>query len=374
MKIIITVNTYYPLTDGVQSVTQYHAEGLSKLGHQVTVVSVLHSGMKEVEWHNGVKIIRYNIHTKHALHGGDKVGYRELITRLCDNADVLLNVATQTATTEVLFPILDELKVKKILYMHGMHDFSWHQFGFSYSVHKIWNDIRWGWDYIHNGKYLKKYDEVIQLHALDKATIFFKKKYNINSVVIENAAETMFFDNSDITYGDYLLNVSNFDSRKNQKLLLEAYYKSEQTKTELVLVGSKKNSYSSYLNKLKEQYDKKYGERKVKILDNVPREKIAELVKESKIFLLGSKWEAFPIAITEAMAAKRPFISTDVGIVRFLPGGVTVKNLEEMVYWIDLFSSESQIAEEYGEIGGNYAKSNLTIAGKVELLDTIIKR
>lgn len=374
MKIIITVNTYYPLTDGVQSVTQYHAEGLLKLGHEVTVVTVLHSGMSEVEWHNGVKIIRYNIQTKHAMHVGDKKGYRNLITALCKDADVLLNVSTQTATTEVLFPILDDLKVKKILYMHGMHDFSWRQYDIVYSLHKIWNNIRWGWDYLLNGKYLKKYDEVIQLHDFDKATTFFKDKYNIDSVIIENAAEDIFFEKSDNQCGNYLLNVSNFDSRKNQEFILEAYYKSNQKVMDLILVGSIKNEYSKYLSTLKVEFDKKYGERNVKILEKVPREEIAKLVQQSNIFLLGSKWEAFPIAIVEAMAAKRPFISTDVGIVRFLPGGVTINTIDEMVYWIDLFSKNPKIADEYGKIGGEYAENNFNIKGKVALLDDIIRR
>lgn len=374
MKIIITVNTYYPLTDGVQSVTQYHAEGLVKLGNKVTVVTVLHDGMADVEWHNGVKIIRYNIQTKHALHVGDKRGYRNLIIGLCEDADLLLNVSTQTATTEVLFPIFEKIHIRKILYMHGMHDFSWKQHDFVYSVHKLWNNIRWGWDYFVNAKYIKKYDDIIQLHEFDVATLFFKKIYNIDSLIIENAAEDIFFGNSEDTDDDYILNVANFDSRKNQELILEAFYKVKHSKIGLILVGSKKNKYSDHLEKLKIQFDKVYGTRDVKILEAVPREKIVKLVQQSKIYVMGSKWEAFPIAIIEAMAAGKPFVSTDVGVIRFLPGGVTVKNVDEMVYWIDLFLDKPQIASEYGEIGNSYARDNFSIAGKVELLNSIVRK
>ena len=39
MKILITVSTYYPKNDGVQNVTQYLAEGLCKLGNDVTVIT-----------------------------------------------------------------------------------------------------------------------------------------------------------------------------------------------------------------------------------------------------------------------------------------------------------------------------------------------
>ncbi|MCT3057821.1 glycosyltransferase family 4 protein [Leuconostoc citreum] len=374
MKIIITVNTYYPFTDGVQSVTQYQAEGLIKLGHEVTVVTVMHEGMKKIEWHNGVKIIRYNIQTKHAFHLGDKSGYRSLIISLCKNSDVLINVCTQTATTEVLFPILTKINITKILYMHGMHDFSWHQANLLYSIHKIWNDIRWGWDYLVNGRYFKKYNKVIQLHKFDSATLFFKKIYNIDSLVVENAAEDIFFKHSTNKDSDYILNVSNFDKRKNQELILEAFYKSKQLNTKLVLVGSRKNKYTKYLEHLKHTLDEKYGNRQVDFLEKVPRKKIAELVQKSRLYLMGSKWEAFPIALVEAMAAGKPFISTDVGIVRYLPGGVTVKNTQEMAYWIDLFLDQNQIADDYGKIGNKYATNNLTIKNKVELLETIIRK
>ena len=39
MKIVFTVHTYYPNKDGVQYVTQYLAEGLAKLGHDITVIT-----------------------------------------------------------------------------------------------------------------------------------------------------------------------------------------------------------------------------------------------------------------------------------------------------------------------------------------------
>lgn len=83
------------------------------MGHDVTVVTVKYPGLKEFETHHNVKIIRYNIATKHALYVGDIKGYRRLIEKLCKNADVLINVCTQTATTEVLYPILYKLPCKK---------------------------------------------------------------------------------------------------------------------------------------------------------------------------------------------------------------------------------------------------------------------
>lgn len=376
MKVIITSSTYYPLTDGVQSVTQYQAEGLVKLGHDVTVITTKYDGLEENEVHNGVKIVRVNVRTRHAIHIGDKKEYRELILKHSSDADVLLTVATQTATTELLYPILHLIKAKKVLYMHGMYRFKWQNIHFRDIPHKVWNDLRWGWGYLFNGKYFKQYDSVIQIHRFDLSTLFFKKHYNIDSDVIENGTQDEFFSKQvdESKNANYAINVSNYSSGKNQAMILKAFYSSNESNLELILIGSKKNKYSKYLENLKKELDKKYGNRNVKILSEVPRSEISKFVKNAKIYLMGSKSEIFPIAIVEAMAAGKPFISTDVGIVRFLPGGVTVKNSDEMAYWIDEFSKNDDVAKKLGRVGNTFAIKNFRITDKVRELDTIIRR
>lgn len=379
MKIIFTVNTYYPLTDGVQAVTEYEAEGLAKLGHDVTVVTVKYPGLKEFETHHNVKIIRYNIATKYALYVGDIKGYRRLIEKLCKNADVLINVCTQTATTEVLYPILYKLPCKKVLYMHGFHDFHWHSFdftSFSNFGHKLWNNFRWRFDYLTNGKYIKKYDTTIQLHEMDEATFFMKKKFGINSKIINNGADKQFFSSKeDVKFQNehYAVCIANFIPRKNQEFILRSFYMSKQSRLSLILIGSKTTPYFFELIKLKAKLDKKYGQRKVEILHDIPREQIARYVKNSSLYLLGSEWEAFPISIVEAMAAGIPYISTDVGIVKYLPGGKIVDSVSEMAFWIDLLTKNRKVAHSLGNEGKYYADENFVEEKIVLKLESILK-
>ncbi|MGF0061448.1 glycosyltransferase family 4 protein [Limosilactobacillus reuteri] len=379
MKIIFTVNTYYPLTDGVQAVTEYEAEGLAKLGHDVTVITVRYPGLKELETFNNVKIIRHNIATKHALFVGDIKGYRKRVENLCTDADVLINVCTQTATTEVLYPLLNKLSCKKILYMHGFHDFHWHMFDLS-SIsnfgHKLWNNIRWRYDYIANGRYLKQYDKVIQLHEMDEANLFMQKKFGIYSEIFNNGADDQFFDfgvNNNPFKKPYAICVSNYIPRKNQEFILRAFYKSKQRDMLLVLIGSSNTAYSSKLFKLKQKLDDEYGKRDVKILCSVPRQKIADYVKNSSLYLLGSKWEAFPISLVEAMAAGKPYLSTDVGIVKYLPGGKIVENIDDMAFWIDLLMSNKKIAKTLGNEGRYYAEENFLEDNIVLRLNKLLK-
>lgn len=386
MKIIVTCHSYYPNNDGVQFVTQYLCEGLVKKGHSVTVITNYYQNrnMSKEEIHNGVHIIRIDATTKHTIHKGNKTGYIQLIKKMSESNDIMVNVCTQCATTDWLLKELDNIKIPKILYNHSIWDFKYNREHFTSIkaiLSKIWANIRWKIYYNINSSCFKKYDYVTQLHKMDYATIFFKKKYDIDSVIIENAAEHSFFDNN---YDkkielptNYILNVSNYSKRKNQLKCLNIFLNANiGDEWELILIGSRENKYSKKLEKAYKKY-KKYNpksHKKVHILYEIPRKNISTYVKKSSIFLMTSKWEAFPISIVECMAAGVPFISSNVGIVQYLPGGVVCNNDKEYYFWLKEFTKNNQKKKEYGKRGHLEAIKNFSIEEKVKQLEDLLKR
>lgn len=58
INILILNYEYPPLGGGAGMITKYHAEGLAKLGHKVTVVTTWFEGEKEIEKKGDLKIIR----------------------------------------------------------------------------------------------------------------------------------------------------------------------------------------------------------------------------------------------------------------------------------------------------------------------------
>lgn len=68
----------------------------------------------------------------------------------------------------------------------------------------------------------------------------------------------------------------------------------------------------------------------VEFMCGVARDKTIDLLKHASLFLFGSKGEKFSVVIVESMAVGVPFISTDVGVVRYFPGGLIVKSVDEM--------------------------------------------
>ena len=381
MKIIFTVNTYYPYKDGVSVVTQYLAEGLAQKGHEVLVMTSSCDGAPLDEEYHGVKIYRDDIITVHAIHRGDKRKYQHKIIELSKKTDIIINVCTQTARTDWVLPVLDKIECTKILYINGIIDFKWQKSdvsSVSAFASKLWNNIRWGWLYTTQRNNLKKYDAVTQLHEFDHGNIFFKTHYGIQSVIFENAAEDAFFrkDDAEKKHSKTMVSVANYCERKNQMLCLEAFYKADiSNEWKLRFIGSEKNAYYECLLKRKEELDLQYHTNKNVVFDTeIPRSEIAGIVSEADIYLLGSRWEAFPISIVETMAAGVPFISTDVGCVKYFPGGEIVKDAEDMAYWIRELAANEKLCQVLGNAGAVFALEHFQIKDKVEQLEQLLGR
>lgn len=377
MKIVFTVNTYYPCKDGVSVVTTYQAEGLAKKGHEVLVLTGHPEGELRKEMHNGVMIERDDLITVHAIHRGDKKEFQNKIIELSKNVDVIINVCLQTSRSDWMLPIIDKLYCKTMLYMHGMLDFSWKKQDFS-SVsafaHKVWNTILFRKLYFGNRKNIEKYDLISHLHQFDTANLFFEKNYNVKgkTFILENAADDAFFSATHIgkKQKKYMIYVANFDTRKNQKMCLRAFYLAKLPDDfQMILIGSSKTDYYHELKKYEAQLEKQFGKRNVKILTDIPREEIARYVSEATFYVMSSRWEAFPISIVEAMAVGIPFISTDVGVTRYMPGGVIAKSVEDMAYWMEVLSTQVECCNKLGESGREYAQKQMTIEKKVDELE-----
>ncbi len=376
MNIIITVATYYPKTDGVQLVTQYQAEGLAKKGHDVTVITSRIEGYPDNEVHNGVKILRVSAYNFYYWHRGNKKEYQNTVVELTKNADALIAVCLQSFSADWLLDILTQIQCRKILYLHGMPDFKIH-ISDCKSIKKFaktaFRNIRWKLFYTTHLNQIRNFDAITHLFKNDNSYQYFSSKGYENNYVIENACDDNFFENINFDKKKkYFLYVGNYCDRKNQALALTAFFDINLSDFGIIFIGSQKNDYCERLIDLNEKFQKKYGKRNVEILYGIPRKEISEYTKNAYACVISSNYEYYPITIIESLAAGNPFISTDVGIVKFLPGGVIANNKQEISYWMEFMAHNQEYTTELGLAGRNYALKNLRIEAKVNVLEKII--
>jgi glycosyltransferase involved in cell wall biosynthesis len=121
MRLLFCCELYHPSRGGVQEVMRQVAERLAAAGHDVTVAT---SYLPERNFtsHNGVAIQAFKVAGNAIVGMRGEVGrYREFI--LDFDADAILIKAAQQWTFDALWPILDQIKARKVFIPCGFSRF-----------------------------------------------------------------------------------------------------------------------------------------------------------------------------------------------------------------------------------------------------------
>lgn len=366
--IVFIAPSYYPSVGGIQEILKYEAEGLASRGYFVNLITCSIENCDNNEIINGVNIRRYL--------------FKELKTLdfnvLYPLDSVFIVIYPEHKFCFTLMSALNKTNFKKIVYFHGMR-FPGMKKDNKLSMRgrfiKFLKTVKWKAYNLILIKKIKDYDYIVHLHEKDTGYLYCNNFYPDKTVAIYNCVNECELSNIKlIPYTNRekrVIFVGNYGDRKNQKILLKEFYLSEIDKEfELIMIGSEKNTYYNELIQLKNSFDKEYGRRNVRILYGLKRCEMLQILSKSKLFVLPSKDETFPIVLLEAMYMKVPFLSVDVGVVSYLPGGIIVKNYEDLRYWIfEMIKSKKYSV--LGEIGREFYDekcSNKVLVDKIEML------
>lgn len=385
MKILFTVENYYPKMSGVPNVVKYLSETLAIKGHDVTVVTKSVKGYPHEEIINSVKIVRKNIYySKIKTFKGNTKDYIDFVLNF--DCDVIIFECSQCITTDLLLPHLYKINKKKILHSHGFSGLTLSPFTYKYNIRNTiantYNWIKWNLYYkLKFKKYVNQFDDTICLSELDSSKSYLDK-FSRKVHVLSNAADDVFF--SDELYSDridkyiklegkkYFISIANYEEYKNQIGILEQYFEADTTDYDMVFIGSRKTEYYESLIVKYEKLKSIYGEKKVHFLIGVERDDIPSILKGAELYLVGSYFEEFSISIIESMALGVPFISTNVGNAKLLPGGVTINSIGEMSQNINDLLRDEMKYRLYKEQGIIYSRNNCRISTVTNNLEAII--
>lgn len=334
MKILHAVETYFPSVSGAPEVVRHLSERMVKAGHDVTVAT-RHLPERKSLTHNGVKIVEFKIRptsnqgmsTVTGLAGETKK-YQDFLIK--SDFDVVMTYAAQQWTTDLMLPILDKIKAKKVIVPCGysaLYDPLYKQY---------FKDLP---------TYLRQFDASVYL-SNDYRDINFARHHKLKNIhVIANGAdETEFSDLPSRTQknrlkqkygirGLMLMTVANYTGEKGHAELIKVFKHLPVPRATLVSAGTATPGVGSY-DMFKAQAERinaspKFAGKRVVMVDGTDRPLVRELLKCADLFVFLSNIEASPLVLYEAAAAGTPFVATAAGnsaeISQWTGGGVIVK-------------------------------------------------
>lgn len=310
MKILHTVEYYFPSIGGAQEAVKQISEGLIKRGHEVTVATT-YLPNREKHNINGVIIEDFPI-SGNAVRGfsGDTESYQKFL--LESDFDIMMNYAAQQWTTDLALPILDKISTKKVLVPCGYSGLYNREYTDYFERMKNW---------------INKYDKCVYLSNSYRDINFARSVGANNDVVIPNgAAEEEFIEKSDIDIKKMLnipenhflvLHVGSHTGLKGHEEAITIFKKARITQATLLIVSDNLNTKCAknchfLAKKYKWNPFSKLSDKNI-IVTPLSRDETIAAYKQADLFLFPSNIECSPIVLFECMASKTPFLTTDVG-------------------------------------------------------------
>jgi glycosyltransferase involved in cell wall biosynthesis len=371
MNIVLVSNSYFPQLGGLEVAVNNIAKGLAKTGHKVTVItgnsSVRYS--KEVET-LGVVVYRIPFFLPRVV---TVAGYQRMVHSIYKSfLSPFIIPRSLFKFRRILEPIKPD--IVNIHYIGENAVFcllakKWLNFKFVVNLHG--NDIDRYSERSVFSRWLTKRTLLTADRVLSNSSYILKKAEEIEpaikekSAIVGNGVYLKEFD-SVFKYPHsrrYILSIANFTYNKGLDILIQAFYmlQKEYQNIDLIIAGD-----GPELNRCVNLTNNLGLTGSIKFLGKVKKPVIPSLLTGCEVFVLPSRKEAFGISILEAMACKKPVISTRVGgvkeIVTHLNNGLLVEpeSPEALMKGIELLLNNHELANFIAKNGYDHITKNFT--------------
>lgn len=375
MKILHTIKSYSPISGGMYEVVRQISKQLANLGHDITIAtSKLSESCSQIS--KNISIKEFDISGDYTNGPkGDVLKYQEFLIN--SNFDIITNFAAQQPLTDAMLPILNKIKAKKIFVPTGFN-------ALCSKTHA---------EYFENMKrWMKEYDLNIFL-SNNYQDINFARKNNVPenkmTIITNGASREEFFGNNllnirnkiGISKSNFLiLHVGSFTGVKGHYEAIKIFLNAKIKDSTLLLIGNGNTACSKKVRNIGNKFNKSISFRRQNkkiIIPNFTRSETVSAYKEANIFLFPSNTECSPIVLFEAMAAKLPFLTTDVGnakeIIQWSKGGILLPTKHNVMLGENILEKSKKILKKtLQKIGLNfwnpcmqYSKADINASVKI---------
>ncbi len=309
MRILHTVEFYWPHVSGAGEVVREISERLAARGHDVTVATSAVAERASLE-HAGVRIAQFPL-TGNLAGGfrGDTNAYLDFL-RAAD-VDVMMNYALQEWAADLALLVAPELRYGRIMATCGLS-----------GLHVAMFESYFRYLHFH----LRHYDRLVFHSAVYRDAEYARLHALTNTTVIPNAVRREEF--AVAPRGGFrprhgirddafvVLMVANYTGGKGQESALEIIARADIGPATLLLVGRNLVDARPVDEVLAAPIGSLVGTSggaKTAVCLALPREEVIEAFFAADLFLFPSQIECSPLVLFETAAAGVPFIATDVG-------------------------------------------------------------
>lgn len=312
MRILHTVENYWPAGGGMAEAARQVSERLAARGHELTVATRVHP-QRSTRRLNGVVIAEFDVSGNLAkgLHG-EVDRYREFVCR--GDFQVLTNFAAQQWATDALLDDLSALSAVKVFVPTGFSGLYWDEYRDYYARMPEW---------------LGYYDRLVVLGETCRDTRFARDCGMDHLVIIPNgAAAEEFLPEASIDIRARLgiparhgliLHVGSHTGLKGHVEAISMFAKAGLQRATLLMVGdglSSRCGRDCRRRVTRFRMDpRQFLRGKCLVLAELSRAETVAAFQAADLFLFPSMIECSPIVLFECMASKTPFLATDVGNV-----------------------------------------------------------
>lgn len=310
MKILHTVEGYPPSVGGMQEAVRQVSEHLVRRGHDVTVATSKMEARSD-RMINGVQVEEF------AVDGSMVRGYKGEADRyaqyLLDSSfDVIANFAAQQWATDVMLPLLDRIRARKVFVPTGFSALRLPTYRDYFKSMESW---------------FHRYDLSIFLSEEHQDINFARACGVKNIAVIPNgAASDEFLEDSQIDIRARLgisreafliLHVGSHTGIKGHAEAMEIFKRVRIKEAFLLIVGNTTSVHCARECRRKRLlfncFPARLCDGKKMAVVELPREETVAAFKAADLFLFPSQSECSPLVLFECMASALPFLTTDVG-------------------------------------------------------------